>query len=49
MASERSSEPTYLRPRNTDTTVRAVGRIASATMNGLRPVSRSATREPGRY
>jgi len=46
---ERSSEPTYLRPRNTDTTVAAVGRTATATMNGLRPVSRSGTREPGRY
>ena len=46
---ERSSEPTYLRPRTSDTTVAAVGRVATATMNGLRPVSRSATREPGRY
>lgn len=46
---ERSSEPTYLHPRTTDTTVAAVGRVATATMNGLRPVSRSATREPGRY
>jgi transcriptional regulator with XRE-family HTH domain len=46
---ERSSDPTYLRPRTTDTTVAAGGRIATATMNGLRPVSRSTTREPGRY
>ena len=46
---ERSTEPTYLRPRSTDTTVAAVSRTATATMNGLRPVSRSATREPGRY
>ncbi|MGZ8437599.1 MAG: helix-turn-helix domain-containing protein [Candidatus Limnocylindrales bacterium] len=46
---ERSSEPTYLRPRTSDGTVAAVGRVATATMNGLRPVSRSATREPGRY
>ena len=46
---ERSPEPTYLRPRNTDTTVSAVSRTASATLTGLRPVSRTTTREPGRY
>jgi hypothetical protein len=46
---ERSGEPTYLRPRNTDTTVSAVSRTASATLTGLRPVSRTATRDPGRY
>jgi transcriptional regulator with XRE-family HTH domain len=45
----RASEPTYLRPRTPDGTVASVGRVATATMNGLRPVSRSATREPGRY
>ena len=47
--SERSAEPTYLHPRSTDTTVSAVSRTATATLNGLRPVSRTATREPGRY
>ncbi len=46
---DRGSEPTYLRPRNTDTPVSAVARTATATMTGLRPVSRTATREPGRY
>ena len=46
--SERSSEPTYLRPRTSDGTVAVVGRVATATMSGLRPVSR-LTRETGRY
>ena len=44
-----SSEPTYLRPRTSDGTVATVGRVATATMNGLRPVSRTPTREPNRY
>ncbi len=46
---ERSSEPTYLRPLTPDGHVAAVGRVGTATMTSLRPVSRSATREPGRY
>src|SRR5512146_1644204 len=32
---ERSAEPTFLHPRSTDTTVAAVSRTATATMNGL--------------
>jgi transcriptional regulator with XRE-family HTH domain len=47
--SDRSSEPTFMRPRTADGTVATSGRVATATMNGLRPVSRSATRDPGSY
>jgi len=48
-ASERTSESSLSRPRATDGQVALGGGLGSATMNGLRPVSRSTTREPGRY
>ncbi len=47
--SDRSSESTFSRPRPSDGHVAEVARVGTATMNGLRPVSRSATRDPGRY
>ena len=47
--SNERTEPTYIRPRTSEGHIASVGRVASATMNGLRPVSRTATREPGRY
>jgi transcriptional regulator with XRE-family HTH domain len=46
---ERSSEPSFTRPLPPDGHVAAVSRVGTATMTTLRPVSRSATREPGRY
>jgi transcriptional regulator with XRE-family HTH domain len=46
---ERGSDPSFPRPVASDGQVPVGGRIGTATMNGLRPVSRSATREPGRY
>ena len=48
-ATERSPASTIIRPRTSDEQVAVAGRVGSATMNGLRPVSRSATRERGRY
>ena len=47
--SDRPSESKFNRPLSSEAQVPGVGRVATATMNGLRPVSRSATREPGRY
>jgi transcriptional regulator with XRE-family HTH domain len=47
--SDRPSDAPFARPLASDGQVASVGRVATATMNGLRPVSRSATREPGRY
>ncbi len=46
---ERASDSTFTRSMTADGQVATAGRVATATMNGLRPVSRSATREPGRY
>jgi transcriptional regulator with XRE-family HTH domain len=48
-SSNERTEPNYIRPRNSDGHIASVGRVATATMNGPRPVSRSTTREPGRY
>jgi len=46
---DRPADANFTRPLNSDGKVASVGRVATATLNGLRPVSRSATREPGRY
>jgi transcriptional regulator with XRE-family HTH domain len=46
---DRPSDPPFTRPLPSEGQVASVGRVATATMNGLRPVSRSTTREPGRY
>jgi len=46
---ERTSDSNFNRPRTSDGHVASVGRVGAATMNGVRPVPRSATREPGRY
>jgi transcriptional regulator with XRE-family HTH domain len=45
---ERPSEATFTRPLSPDGHA-ALGRTGTATIQGVRPVSRSATREPGRY
>ena len=46
---DRTSESSLNRPRTSDGQVATAARVGSTTMNGLRPVSRSATRERGRY
>jgi transcriptional regulator with XRE-family HTH domain len=46
---DRTSESTLSRPRTSDGQVATAGRVGSETMNRLRPASRSATRERGRY
>jgi hypothetical protein len=46
---DRTSESTFSRPRMSDGHAAAAGRVGSATMNSLRPVSRFTTRERGRY
>ena len=46
---DRISGSTMLRPRTSDGQVATMGRVGTATMTGVRPVSRSAFREPGRY
>jgi transcriptional regulator with XRE-family HTH domain len=46
---ERNPDATFTRPHTADGQIASVGRVSTATMNGLRPVSRSSTREPGRY
>ena len=48
-ATDRSLEPTCLRPSDLRRARCRRGRVGTATMTSLRPVSRSATREPGRY
>jgi transcriptional regulator with XRE-family HTH domain len=40
---------TMLRPRTPDGQVASLGRVGSATMTSIRPMSRSVHREPGRY
>ena len=45
---DRTSESTFSRPLTSEGHVAVAGRVGTATMNGLRPVSRSATRERGR-
>jgi transcriptional regulator with XRE-family HTH domain len=49
IGTDRTSESSLSRPHTSDGHVASTGRVGSATMNGLRPVSRSATRERGRY
>jgi transcriptional regulator with XRE-family HTH domain len=48
-ADDRTPETSFSQQRATDGHAPPAGRVATATMNGLRPVSRSATRERGRY
>ena len=46
---DRTSESTLSRQHTSDGQAAPAGRVGSQTINGLRPVSRSATRERGRY
>jgi transcriptional regulator with XRE-family HTH domain len=46
-STDRTPETSFSRQRTSNGQGPPAGRVA--TMNGLRPVSRSATREPGRY
>jgi transcriptional regulator with XRE-family HTH domain len=46
---ERTSESTVGRPLTSDAHIATVGRVGAATMNAVRPMSRSVNREPGRY
>jgi transcriptional regulator with XRE-family HTH domain len=46
---ERTADPAFARPFGSDGHQAAVGRVTTATINGPRPVSRTANRPPGRY
>ena len=48
-ANDRPSDPTPRRPLASNGHTVSVGRVSSATLDGLRPVSRSASPERGRY